>query len=57
MCRPLLFHYKHVVLALRGNLPTPFGMFLEANEKPARGHTERGEGGGEREEGRGDTKH
>ena len=35
MCRPLLFHYEGVALALKENLPTPFGIFLEANAKPA----------------------
>ena len=35
--RPLLFHYKYVAPALKENLPTPFGMFMKANAKPARG--------------------
>ena len=37
MCRPLFFHYESVATALEENLPTPFGIFLEANAKPARG--------------------
>ena len=37
MCRPLFFHYESVATALEENLPTPFGMFMEANAKPARG--------------------
>ena len=37
MCRPLFFHYENVAAALKENLPTPFGIFLEANAKPARG--------------------
>ena len=37
MCRALFFHYESVATVIEKNLPTPFGMFLEANAKPARG--------------------
>ena len=37
MCRPLFFHYENVAATLKENLPTPFGIFLGANAKPARG--------------------
>ena len=37
MRRPLFFHYESVVMAIEENLPTPFGMFLETDAKPARG--------------------
>ena len=35
MCRSYSFYYESVVTVLKGNLPTPFGMFLEVNAKPA----------------------
>ena len=37
MCRTLFLYNENVATALKKNRPTPFGMFLEADAKPARG--------------------
>ena len=32
--RTLFFHYENIALALKGNQPTLFGIFLKADAKP-----------------------